>query len=101
MINTLSKNEFVDTITELRPNDFTPYALEEMFNWFEQYEEDTGEQIQFDPIAICCEYIQCSLDEINNDYNQEFEDMDDAVEWLNDNSMVIANTDDWVVFQQF
>jgi hypothetical protein len=101
MKQTLSKYDFVDQITKIRPDNFTPYALEEMFDWFELYEGDCGEEVEFDPIAICCDFGQYSLEEINNDYSQEFKDMEQAIEWLNDQTLVIANTDQWVVFQGF
>jgi hypothetical protein len=35
--------------------------------------EDTGEDIEFDPIALCCEFSEYSLEEFNNDYDMNIE----------------------------
>lgn len=73
-----------------------------LFDWFEELEADTGEEIELDVIAICCDFAESTLDEINQDYDQAFEDMDEAVDWLNDQTSVVGVTSyDTVVYQQF
>jgi hypothetical protein len=101
MINTIKANEFINGIMSIRPNSFTADALSQMFDWFEQYEHDTGEQVEFDPIAICCDFSQSTLEEVNSYYSKEFTSLGSCIEWLNDNTMVIATSGDWVVYQQF
>ena len=101
MIITIKVNGFINGIMSIRPDNFTPEALNLMFDWFDQYEDDTGEQIEFDPIAICCDFTQATLEEINWDYSKEFTDLGEAVDWINENSIVIAADDNWIVFQQF
>jgi len=39
-------------------NNFTYAGLKALFDYLEQYEEDTGEPIEFDPIALCCEFSE-------------------------------------------
>jgi hypothetical protein len=94
MINTIRVNDFIDGIKSIRPDNFTTDALSEMFDWFEQYEE-------FDPIAICCDFRQSTLEEVNSDYSKEFADIGEAVEWINEESIVIAAGGDWIVYLQF
>lgn len=101
MKTTVYKNNFVDAFRTIRPDNFTPYALEQMYEAFEQYEEDCGEEMELDVIAICCDFGQYTLEEINQDYSEEFDNIEDAIEWLQDRTWVVANTDQWVVFQGF
>jgi hypothetical protein len=42
MINTIKANEFINGIMSIRPDNFTADALSEMFDWFEQYEDEMG-----------------------------------------------------------
>ena len=57
-----------------------------MAQYLEQYEEDTGEEVELDPIAIRCEYRAITLEEAVRDYRL---DDADVLEWLNDRTMVI------------
>ena len=57
-----------------------------MAQYLEQYEEDTGEELELDPIAIRCEYRAITLEEAVRDYRL---DDADVLEWLNDHTMVI------------
>jgi hypothetical protein len=43
---------------EHRPNNFSYTGLTSLFEYLEQYEEDCKTQIEFDPIALCCEYTE-------------------------------------------
>ena len=38
-------------------------ALKALFNYLEQLEDDLGEQIELDVIALCCEYREIEDDE--------------------------------------
>ena len=50
-------------------NHFSYDGLGALCNWYESFEEDTGEQSQLDVVAICCEYSEYeSLEEFNNAY---------------------------------
>ena len=62
-----------------------------MAQHLEQYEEDTGEEVDLDPIAIRCEYRAITLDEAVSDYQipPHLDDDEDVLEWLHDRTMVI------------
>ena len=62
-----------------------------MAQYLEQYEEDTGVEIELDPVAIRCEYRAITLDEVIEQYSGDFEGMDDEdlLEYLRDNTTVI------------
>ena len=50
-------------------DNFSYEGLIELFHYLEQYEDDTGEEIEFDMVAICCDYTEYdSLKDFNADY---------------------------------
>ena len=82
--------------------------LFDMLEFLKQMEEDTGEEIELDVIAICCDFNEDTVDAIASNYSidlSECEDDDerkDAVlEYLNDNTMVVGETDTGIVYQAF
>ena len=58
MKTTINRFEFAGWFAEHRPNAFSPIGRLELFEMLEDYEEGTGEEIEFDPIALCCEYTE-------------------------------------------
>ena len=95
MKTNVSIYDFRDTIMELRPNNFSYEGLTILFDWFEQYEEDSGQEVEFDPIGICCEFNESTKSELILDYEipSDF-DCEDIQDWLNDNTMLCGVTDD-------
>ena len=51
-----------------RKNQFTYDGLKALFAYYEQFEADTGQEIEFDPIAICCDWTEY---EDLDDYNEQ------------------------------
>ncbi len=57
MMEYVLEHEFVNRFAIMdRKENFSVEGRQALFAYFEQLEEDTGEEIQFDCIAICCEY---------------------------------------------
>jgi hypothetical protein len=78
MITTVNRDLFVNGIRSLRPTNFTHEALHGLFDYFEQLEDGIGEQIEFDPIAICCEYTEYgSISEYNQNHGSEITSLDE------------------------
>ena len=74
-------------------------ALQVLFEYLEQYEEDCGQELELDVIALCCEYSVDSPDDIAEQYDidlSECEDdqgkLDTVTEWLSDNTSVCGTT---------
>lgn len=63
MKQTLTKDMFRFQMNQIRPNNFSYEGLGELFDYFELCEGSSGEEMEFDPIAICCDFSQCSLRE--------------------------------------
>ena len=72
MKKTVDRYEFASWFAEHRPNNFSPIGRLELFDMLESYEQDTGEEIEFDPIALCCEYTEYEdMEEFWQDYDKE------------------------------
>lgn len=84
-----------------RKDHFSYYGFEILFDALEEMSEDMGEDIELDVIALCCDWQESTLDDINSEFNQEFEDIDEAEEWLRDHTFVAGSTADSVVFMAF
>ncbi len=77
MITHVTQSEFIDTFrnSPTYKNQFSYDGLIALFEYLEVLEEDTDEQINFDMIAICCDYSEYSnVEEFINDY-QDYQDM--------------------------
>lgn len=107
MKKTITITDFCDAFhTMQRQDQFSYYALRELFDHFVALEEDTGTEIELDVVAICCGYIESTLEEINADYSEDFEAIQEASDWLSENTaVVVIHADDHgqevVVYQQF
>lgn len=110
MKQTINFREFKNAFDTLRPDNFSVDALQIMFEYFEEYERDIGEEIEFDPIAICCEYVEQYPHEIIHSYGLEKDidgmDQDQMIKYLENyllsSCIFIGITDSGsFVYQQF
>lgn len=108
MKQTIGLSQFQNAFDAIRPNNFSYEGLEQLFDYFESYETDTGEEIELDVIAICCEYQESTIEEISNSYDIELDPDDDTqvtfdkvFAYLADNTSVIGHTDTAIIFQSF
>ena len=73
-------------------------ALAEVKVTLEQLEDDIGEEIELDVIALCCEYAEYdSLAEFREDYGEDYNTMQD-IEY---HTTVIMIDDESFIIQQF
>ena len=53
-------------------NNFSYEGLHALFEYFEQFEDDIGEEIELDVVAICCDYTEYdSLEDFNAYYSSD------------------------------
>ena len=98
MIQQVSVYDFRDRFlsSDTYKNNFSYEGLTALFDYLEQLEEDTGEPIEFDMIALCCEYSEYkNLKEIKENYHN-IKSMQD----LEDNTQVIK-FDGGIIIQDF
>lgn len=74
MIQTVTLHDFRSAFKNSgRETQFSFDAQRLLFDYFEQVEEDTGEQIELDIIAICCEYTEENFLNVAEYYNIDIE----------------------------
>ncbi len=108
MIQTINLHDFRQAFHDCgRGEQFSYEALELIFKYYEQYEADSGEKVEMDVIDTCCDLSELTPVEILEQYDVEHEGLDDdelmeaALEYLNDNTIVVGQTDDTIIFFQF
>ena len=81
-----------------RGEQFSYDGLQALYEYLVEYEEDTGEEINLDVIALCCEYAEYdSLKEFQADYGEKYESM----EAISDATALIPIDDNAFIIQQF
>ena len=91
-----------------RKDQFSYDGLKALFEYLEDFEDDTGEEIELDVIALCCDYseyesaLECAKDypfDIDEDLDED-EQEEAALEYLRDHTSVIEfNTG--IIIQSF
>ena len=75
MKQTINFYDFQKAFQDLRPNNFSYQGLRALFEYLEELEESTGEEIEFDIIALCCDFTEYeSVEEYARDYSDDLED---------------------------
>ena len=75
---TLTESEFVNRFLAIRPENFSREALAALFEHLGELEREMQEEVEFDPIAICCDWSEyASALEAAEAYGFEAEDTED------------------------
>ena len=103
MKDTINKNQFINWFrsNEQYKNNFSYEGLSALFDYLEEMEESTGEELDFDPIALCCEYLEYdSFEEFQEDYDGKelYPTLDDLEDYTT--VIRIKNSDSFII-QQF
>ena len=93
----ISNTDFIDQFKIMnRSEQFSREGLEALYGYFEELSED--QNIQFDVIAICCDFTEYeNLEEFNRDYGKNFSD----VEEIFDFTQVIMIDNEKFIIQNF
>lgn len=91
-----------------RHEQFSPEGFAALFDYLEQYSEDTGEPLVLDVIAICWEWAEEHYKDIAQNYGidlSDFLDEEAAIEeisdYLNDNTLCIPVGEGVFLYQVF
>lgn len=78
MKQTINLSQFCDAFKDMgREEQFSYEGKKALFDYIEEIEENTGEEIELDVIALCCEFTEYKdLKELQGYYN-EIETMED------------------------
>lgn len=98
----ISFGEFCDSFSDSYKNNFSYAGKEALYDYFENLENDTGEETELDTVALCCDYTEYdSATEAADEYTMVYdvdgvapEDLEEekekqAHEWLDERTIVI------------
>ena len=75
MKQTINFYTFQKAFQDLRPNSFSYEGLRALFEYIEELEDTHNEEMEFDVIALCCDFTEYeSAEEYARDYNDDLED---------------------------
>ena len=88
MKQTVNEYDFVEAFDKAnRKENFSRQGRQELYDYLLQWEEDLGEEIELDVIALCLEFTEYeSVEEYNKAYSTKHEDWDS----VNEETIVIA-----------
>ena len=100
MKQTISFTQFTDAFRDYnRQEQFTYNGKKALFDFLEEYEDSTDEEIELDIIALCCDYTEYdSLEDFWLDYDEEDFPNKEAIEW---HTLFIPIDDDAFIIQSF
>jgi hypothetical protein len=109
MKKTINFYEFRDAFFRIRPTNFSPDGLIILFEYLEQWEQDTGEELELDVIALCCDFSEEFWRDVAEDYGIEIKDIENeedqqqaVMDYLSAHTSVCGITDDGgIVYQVF
>ena len=94
MKQTMNEFDFKNEFKKIRPDNFSYDGLTALYDYLTQYEENTDQELEFDPIAYCCEYTEFdSFEDVKKNYDVE------DLEHLEQNTIVlkIPNTERLII----
>ena len=99
MIRTINEYDFIDAFKKMgREGNFSNDGLVALYEYLEMLEDDTGQPIELDVIALCCEFTEYdNLEEFQADYSEDYQTIGD----IESDTTVIMIDDDSFIIQQF
>lgn len=96
MKQTIDQYEFRDAFKRMnRADNFSISGLNALFEYLTEYESETGEEIELDVIALCCDYTEDSIKNVLKEYKLE------SIDELRDYTTVIEVDSDTIIYQAF
>ncbi len=97
MKSTVNFSTFCDSFSETYKNNFSYEGKRALFDYLRNYEEETGEEMELDPVAYCCEYTEYdSLKELNESLDKPL-----SLDSLRDHTTVIECDNGHIIIQNF
>ena len=96
MKQTMNEFDFKNEFKKIRPNNFSYDGLTALYDDLTQYEESCDTELEFDPIAYCCEYTEFdSFEDVKKNYDvetlEELQDKTTVLKIPNSEKLVIQN----------
>lgn len=102
MKQTVNLSAFMDAFHAYKRYDQFGYnALQILFEYLEEYEDSTGEELELDVIALCCDYSVDSVADIASNYDIDLSECEDdeerkfaVLDYLQDNTQICGEYED-------
>jgi hypothetical protein len=110
MYQTVNFTDFHTAFNQLGPDNFSYEGLQALFEHCEEYERYTGEPVELDVIALCCDVTEDKPLSIALGYRIDLSDVDlgddpairqTVLDYLGDHTTVVGETDDSILFVNF
>ena len=113
MIKTINEYEFIRAFENMgREEQFSYNGKIALFNYLEDYEENVGEQMELDIIALCCEFTEYTIEEYRNDNINIYDNIIDELmnecdimeslrEYLEERTIFIEVDEDSFIIQNY
>jgi len=99
MKQSINMYDFERAFKNFERDNFSYDGLKALFEYLEEYEEGTGEEVELDVIALCCDYMEYdSLKEYNDDYGTKYSEID-AIQ--NDTTLIKIDGLSSFIIQQY
>ena len=85
MKQSINEYDFRNAFIKLRPDNFTYEGLTALYNHLEDLEQDTGQEIELDVIALCVDFSEYeNLEEYKKNYSSinSIEDIQSATTYI-------------------
>jgi hypothetical protein len=106
MKQTVNVYDFHREFASIRPDNFSREGLNILFDYFDEYEQESGEEMELDVIAICCDFTEATWQEIAENYSIDLTDAElggekyeIVKEYLEDQGALIGEVDDGFVYR--
>jgi hypothetical protein len=96
MKQTMNEFDFKNEFKKIRPNNFSYDGLTALYDYLTQYEKNCDTELEFDPIAYCCEYTEFdSFEDVKINYDvktlKELGDKTTVLKIPNTERLIIQN----------
>ena len=96
MITQVNFSGFCDAFRAMdRSENFSYEGKRALYDYLEEYGESTGEPVELDVIALCCEYSEDTIESVLENYDLK------NIEELEDHTTVIRLAADSVLYQSY
>lgn len=108
MKQTIDFYQFRDALEAMRPDNFSYQGLRCLFDYCEAFETDTGEELELDVIAICCDFSEDTWQNIAQAYDLEIdpnasdeENQERVADYLADQGAYVGESGGSIVYRSF
>lgn len=95
MKHTLNHYEIVNALLNDNNAIWTRLGANALAEELEEYEDSTGQELEFDIVAIRCEWNEDTAEELISNYGQDPDDtLEDVIQYVEDNTILIIVDND-------